>query len=106
MKRTGLSQVLAGALLFGITIWSPANLPTLEASDAQWTTWLPVVLKNRTPYPEWTLEQQLAGMEIIEEVRGQERIEDLRDTLPPAEWIASAYHGLILDANYDVIVWT
>lgn len=54
-------------------------------------------------YPELTLEAQRAAMKALEERRRAERIEGLRDKIPPADWIEIAYHGLVLDANLDVI---
>lgn len=54
-------------------------------------------------YPEFTLEAQKAAMQRIEEVRRKSRVDGLRAKTPPADWIEIAYHGLVLDANLDVI---
>lgn len=54
-------------------------------------------------YPDFTLEAQREAMQRIEEMRQKARVEGLRDKIPPADWIEIAYHGLVLDANLDVI---
>ena len=54
-------------------------------------------------YPKLTMEAQTKIMAQIEEERRKKRVEGLRDKTPPADWIALAYHGLILDANFDPI---
>ena len=54
-------------------------------------------------YPELTLDQQKAAMRVIEEARRRQRVERLRETTPPADWIQFSYHGLLVDANYDII---
>lgn len=54
-------------------------------------------------YPEFTLEAQKAAMQLIEDERRKARIEGLREKIQPADWIEIAYHGLLLDANYDEI---
>lgn len=54
-------------------------------------------------YPAFTLDQQRAAMKLLEESRRQRRVEGLREKSPPADWIQFAYHGLLVDANYDVI---
>lgn len=55
-------------------------------------------------YPEFTLAAQQAAMKRIEGMRKQTYDPALRDKTPPAEWIAIAYHGLVVDANLDDVV--
>jgi hypothetical protein len=65
-----------------------------------------IVALNSAPqneYPEFTLEKQREAMQRLEELRRRARVEGLREKTPPADWIQLAYHGLVLDANYDVI---
>lgn len=59
--------------------------------------------KPQKEYPEFTLEAQKAAMQREEEMRRATRVEGLRDKIPPADWIEIAYHGLLIDANFDVI---
>jgi hypothetical protein len=59
--------------------------------------------KPQKEYPEFTLEAQKAAMQRDEEARRATRVEGLRDKIPPADWIEIAYHGLLIDANFDVI---
>lgn len=59
--------------------------------------------KPQKEYPEFTLEAQKTAMQREEEFRRKKRVEGLRDKTPPADWIAISYHGLLVDANYDVI---
>ncbi|HVG06490.1 MAG TPA: hypothetical protein VNM67_02220 [Thermoanaerobaculia bacterium] len=54
-------------------------------------------------YPELTLDAQKVAMQRIEDMRRRVRVERVREKIPPADWIAMAYHGLVLDANFDVI---
>ncbi|HEY0170867.1 MAG TPA: hypothetical protein VGB98_07580 [Pyrinomonadaceae bacterium] len=54
-------------------------------------------------YPLMSLEEQKAAMRRIEEMRRKRRNNKLREKTPPAEWIQMPYHGLLLDANLDVI---
>ncbi len=61
------------------------------------------ILEPQDEYPEFTLEAQTEAQRRLEERLASERVADLRDTTPPAEWIAYAYHGLLLDANRELI---
>ncbi len=54
-------------------------------------------------YPEFTLEAQRKAQKRLERHLAKERIAGLRETTPPALWIAYAYHGMLLDANREVI---
>jgi hypothetical protein len=54
-------------------------------------------------YPELALDAQAALMAGIESEREAARNPDLRDQLPPADWIEFAYHGLVVDANFDAV---
>lgn len=54
-------------------------------------------------YPKFTLEAQKAAMQRIAEMRRKERVEGLRDKTRPADWIEIAYHGQVLDANFEEI---
>lgn len=54
-------------------------------------------------YPLISLEAQKEAMRRVEEVRRKKRDPKLREKTPPADWIQLAYHGLLLDANLDVI---
>jgi hypothetical protein len=54
-------------------------------------------------YPVLSIEQQRTMMARIEKLRSVRRVKDLRGKTPPADWIAIAYHGLVLDANHDII---
>ena len=65
-----------------------------------------VTALNSSPqkeYPEFTLDAQSAAMQSLEDMRKKARVEGLREKTPPADWIAIAYHGLIVDANFDPI---
>jgi hypothetical protein len=57
-------------------------------------------------YPVISLETQKAAMLRLEELRQKKRVEGLRDKTAPADWIQFSYHGLLLDANLDVIKTT
>jgi hypothetical protein len=57
-------------------------------------------------YPDFPIPAQLEAMATIEKERASKRIDALREKTPPADWIALAYHGLVLDANLDVIEMT
>ena len=57
-------------------------------------------------YPLISLETQEAMMRRVEEMRRKKRDPKLREKTPPADWIQFAYHGLLLDANLDVIELT
>lgn len=61
------------------------------------------IREPRDVYPEFTIEEQREAQEHLEARLRAERIENLRATTPPANWIAHPYHGLLLDANRDVI---
>jgi hypothetical protein len=54
-------------------------------------------------YPEFTLDAQKQAMQMVEEMRRKTRVEGLREKIPPADWIEIAYHGLVVDANFDPI---
>lgn len=54
-------------------------------------------------YPEVSLQSQRALMTQIEMARQAKRVSNLREKTPPADWIVMSYHGLLLDANLDVI---
>ncbi|MFL6202445.1 MAG: hypothetical protein ACJ76J_25025 [Thermoanaerobaculia bacterium] len=64
---------------------------------------VPLAAGPEKQYPEFTLDAQKAAMQRIEDMRQRGRVERLREKIPPADWIAMAYHGLVLDANFDVI---
>ena len=57
-------------------------------------------------YPVMSLEAQKAAMARINELCQKKRIAGLREKTPPADWIQFSYHGLLLDANLDVIKMT
>lgn len=62
--------------------------------------------RNSAPqaeYPEMSLKEQEEVIARLDARRRQERDPKLRDNVPPADWIAVAYHGLLLDANFEVI---
>src|SRR3982751_195328 len=59
--------------------------------------------QRQSQYPEVSLQRQRALMEQIETERRAKSVDNLRAKTPPADWIAMAYHGLLLDANLDVI---
>lgn len=54
-------------------------------------------------YPEFTLDAQKEAMRTVEEMRRKTRVEGLREKIPPADWIEIAYHGLVVDANFEPI---
>jgi hypothetical protein len=54
-------------------------------------------------YPLMSLEEQKAALGRIEEMRRKRRVNKLREKTPPSEWIHMPYHGLLLDANLDII---
>jgi hypothetical protein len=67
------------------------ELPTDDLAQAQGST-------------SWSLADQKAAVAARDARRAAQRIPDLRKQTKPADWIAHAYHGLVLDANYDEIV--
>jgi hypothetical protein len=101
-KKTVL-RVLVLAL--AVSLWACGR----ELGSRRELTAEQVVTLNSTPqteYPEFTLEAQREVMRRLEESRRKARVEGLREKTEPADWIQYAYHGLVLDANYDVIELT
>jgi hypothetical protein len=54
-------------------------------------------------YPEFTLKEQMRAMDTLAALRKQQRIDGLREKTRPADWIATAFHGELYDANLDRI---
>jgi hypothetical protein len=106
MKRAWLMLGLAAIILINLSHLEIRDTVAAEVTplglEASTQTWLPLVV-HLPQYPEFTLEAQEAARQRIEAMRKAERVEGLRDKIPPADWIETAYHGLVLDANYDVI---
>ncbi|MDQ2976016.1 MAG: hypothetical protein M3R69_11485 [Acidobacteriota bacterium] len=97
-KGTWIISVLVAAVLLTACNRTPPQNPNPPGDD--------IGVLNSKPqkeYPEFTLEAQKAAMQREDDFRRQTRVEGLRDKVPPADWIEIAYHGLLIDANYDVI---
>ncbi len=54
-------------------------------------------------YPLFPFEAQVEATERYREALREQRIEGLRETIPPRDWIATPYHGEVLDANLEPI---
>jgi hypothetical protein len=99
MKHTWIPCCLAAAALVS-ACGSKPKPGTSSLTEKE------IAILNSGPqreYPEFTLAAQAEAMARIEAERRRARIEGLRERIPPADWIETAYHGLAVDANHDVI---
>ena len=108
-KRGCVILVLAAALSMGACAQRVDNANAAGGAAPSTASEDEVVKLNSGPqkeYPELTVEAQKEAMRLLEEDRRRTRVEGLREKTPPADWIAMPYHGLVLDANFDVIEMT
>jgi hypothetical protein len=97
-KMSCLVVLIAGVLL---AVQAQIQTPTSNEQDVE-----ALNAGRQKQYPDFPLDAQKAAMARIEEMRRTKRVENLRNKILPADWIQISYHGLLLDANLDVIEMT